>query len=387
MGTRPEAIKLAPVVAAVRKRGSDPRAVVIATAQHRELLDQVLRVFSIEPDVDLSLMRPDQPLPALTARAVESLSRTFARRRPDLVLVQGDTTTSLAGALAAFYHHIPVGHVEAGLRTDDRYHPYPEEINRRLTSALAELHFCPTATALTRLRKEGARRDRLFLTGNTVIDAVRAAVRSPYVPPAALRSLYASRRGPLLLVTAHRRESHGAPLEAICEALRALAARHPDLTIAYPVHPSPNVRVPVRRLLGDCERVRLLPPLDYLAFVHLMRRATVLLTDSGGIQEEGPALGVPVLVMRNVTERPEAIAAGAARLVGTDPRRIARETSRLLTDERALRRMGRVRDVYGDGKAAKRIAALSAAFLSARGLKSARVASFRARVRSDRSGR
>ena len=384
IGTRPEAIKLAPVVTALRERAPALRPLVVATAQHRELLDQVLRVFSIRPTIDLALMRPDQPLPSLTAAAIERLAEVFAERKPAFVLVQGDTTTSFAGALAAFYHHIPVGHVEAGLRTDDRYRPYPEEINRRMTTSLAELHFCPTQVAARRLRAEGIPSERILVTGNTVIDALFATLRRPYRPPAALRPLYESGRQPLLLVTAHRRESHGAPLAAICEALRILAERHPRLTVVYPVHPNPRVQSTAARILSGVPRVHLLPPLDYVAFVHLMRRARILLTDSGGIQEEGPSLGIPVLVMRDVTERPEAVAAGGARLVGVRTERIVRETTRLLEDREAYARMSRAGDVYGDGKAARRIAAAVAAYLDPGGLRAHRLEPFRPRARRAR---
>lgn len=349
-GTRPEAVKLAPVIRELGRRpGVRVRACV--TAQHREMLDQVLAVFGIAPTYDLALMQPNQALPALTARALIGVSEVLALDQPDIVLVQGDTTTAMAGALAAFYARLPVGHVEAGLRTHDRYAPFPEEINRRIVGMLATWHFAPTARAAEALRREGTPETGIHITGNTVVDALLATLEAT-VPPA-WPFPAAGRR--LVLLTAHRRENFGAPLAGIFGALRALVDRNPDIELAYPVHLNPNVQEPARRILGGHGRIHLLPPQDYAAFVHLMARATLILTDSGGIQEEAPTLGKPTLVLRRETERPEAIAAGTARLVGTEPATILAEAERLLHDPGAYAAMARVANPFGDGQAARRI--------------------------------
>lgn len=353
-GTRPEAIKLCPLILAMRQRGEfDAR--VCVTAQHREMLDAMLARFGVEADDDLDVMAPDQPLSLLTARILERLDGVLVRRRPQLVLVQGDTTTTMAGALAAFYRRIPVGHVEAGLRTGDLGQPFPEEANRVLTSRLATLHFAPTPRAKANLRQEGVPEDRIFVTGNTGIDALlytRERLERGEWPgfdagvPAPGRKL--------VLMTAHRRESFGEGFLRLCEGVRRIAARG-DTEIVYPVHPNPNVRTVVERELGGVERVHLIEPLDYVPFVDLMRRADLLLTDSGGVQEEGPSFGKPVLVMRNKTERQEAVEAGTAILVGTDPARIAAEAGRLLDSTEARRAFTRVRNPFGDGRASLRI--------------------------------
>jgi len=367
-GTRPEAIKMAPVVRTLRAQPEHFDAPVCVTAQHRQMLDQVLELFQITPEADLDLMTPGQSLPALTARILTSVDGVLGRLRPNLVLVQGDTTTVLAAALAAFYHQIPVGHVEAGLRTSDRYNPFPEEINRRLATQLATLHFAPTRRAAEALLAEGVDPANVHITGNTVLDALHWAVRQPAPPevPALLRRLgcvvgpsAAARR--LVLVTAHRRESFGPPFEQICLGLRDLARRNTDIAILYPVHLNPNVREPVGRILGGEERIHLVEPMAYLPFAHLMAAAYLVLTDSGGIQEEAPSLGVPVLVLRRETERPEAVEAGAVRLVGPDAEAIIRESERLLHDPAAHAAMAHATSPYGDGHAAERIvAAISA---------------------------
>lgn len=350
-GTRPEAIKMAPVVQELKRHGEAILPVVCVTAQHRDMLDQVLEVFGIEPDQDLDLMRPNQALPDLTARVLLEMTPVLQRERPDILLVQGDTTTAMAAALAAFYEHIPVGHIEAGLRTDNREYPFPEEINRRLVSAVASLHFAPTRTAADALRANGIPDADIYLTGNTVVDALyhiierTPATTLPYPAPG-LR---------LVLVTAHRRENFGEPLRAICHALRRLAAAVPDADIVYPVHPNPNVAAVAHEELDGVERVHLIPPLDYLDFVHLLGRASIVLTDSGGIQEEAPALGKPVLVLRNETERPDGVTAGVAKLVGPNEEAIVREATGLLTDPAAYERMSQARSLYGDGTAARQI--------------------------------
>ena len=355
LGTRPEAIKLAPVVRRCREQPREFETRVVVTAQHRGLLDQALRAFAIEPDYDLDLMRPGQSLSESTSRIVAALEPLLRDENPDLVLVQGDTTTTFCGALSGFYRGIPVGHVEAGLRTGDFAHPFPEEMNRVLTTRLATLHFAPTEAAARNLRSEGVERSRIFMTGNTGIDAVietRDGLVSGRLGPEGLPALDSRKK--LILVTAHRRESFGPGFERICEALERLAARG-DVEIVYPVHPTPNVTAVVNRRLGGCPAIKLIEPLAYVPFIDLMRRAHVLLTDSGGIQEEGPSLGKPVLVMREKTERPEAVEAGTARLTGTDPDRIVTETALLLDDDAEYLRRSQVHNPYGDGCASARI--------------------------------
>jgi UDP-N-acetylglucosamine 2-epimerase len=366
-GTRPEAIKMAPVVAALRREpGLDVE--VCVTAQHRQMLDQVLELFGIHPDEDLDLMAPGQDLPALFGRILSGMSAVIERRRPECVLVHGDTSTTFATALAAFYARTPVAHVEAGLRTGDLSRPWPEEANRRLTAPLTTLHYAPTTLARDNLVAEGIDAAAIEVTGNTVIDAL-LEVRDRIAADAALRarldadlpSFDPARR--LVVVTGHRRESFGEGFEQICQALAQLA-RRPDIELVYPVHLNPQVQEPVLRLLGGLPRVHLLPPLDYLPFVRLMTRAHLILTDSGGIQEEAPSLGVPVLVLRETTERPEAIAAGTVRLVGTRAQSIVAEAERLLDDHAAHGAMARAHNPYGDGLASKRIARSIARWLS-----------------------
>ena len=360
-GTRPEAIKLAPVVLALgREPGMSCR--VCVTGQHREMLDQVLKVFGIRPDADLNVMRRNQSLATLTARLVASLEKELRAHRPDLLIVQGDTSTTFCGALAAFYRKIPIAHVEAGLRTGTLDMPWPEEANRVLTSRLASLHFAPTELNRRNLLEEGVREDRILVTGNTVIDALFLALkRLDRARPRGLEWADAclgrgDSRG-MVLITSHRRETFGAGFESICKAVAILAARFSAVQFVFPVHLNPNVRTPVKKLLGG-ERLRnvhLIEPVPYLQFVYLMRMATVILTDSGGIQEEAPSLGKPVLVMRETTERPEAVEAGTATLVGTETGRICDEVSRCLAGEGKGRDIPGRKNPYGDGRAAARI--------------------------------
>jgi UDP-N-acetylglucosamine 2-epimerase (non-hydrolysing) len=355
-GTRPEAIKLCPVVRHLREQ-PDFQVRVCVTAQHRALLDRVLPVFDVVPDHDLDLMRPGQTLAGLTSRSMEALDAVFAAERPDWVMVQGDTTTTFCGALAAFYQRIPVAHVEAGLRTGDLAQPFPEEANRVLTGRLTALHFPPTGRAAENLRREGVPEDRMFVTGNTGLDALlyvrrqydAGKLQAPVWP-------WTGRAPRLILVTGHRRESFGDGFERICQALLELA-RRPEVELVYPVHPNPNVRGPVERWLGGHERIHLIEPQDYVPFVDLMRQSALILTDSGGVQEEAPSLGKPVLVMREKTERQEAVEAGTARLVGTDPGRILAEANQLLDDTEEYERRRRIHNPYGDGEASRRIAA------------------------------
>jgi UDP-N-acetylglucosamine 2-epimerase (non-hydrolysing) len=361
-GTRPEAIKLSPVILYLR-RCLDFDVRTCATAQHRELLDQVLTVFRIKPDYDLDLMLPGQSLAQASSRILAALESVLLQEEPDLVLVQGDTTTTLCGALAAFYRRIPVGHIEAGLRTGDLAQPFPEEMNRVVATRLSTLHFAATELAAENLRREGVPPARVYVTGNSGIDAVlyvKTALESGELTASAPAEWPAERK--LIVVTAHRRESFGEGFDRICYALAALASR-PDVHIVLPVHPNPNVREPVVRLLGGRASVTLIDPLEYVPFVDLMRRAYILITDSGGIQEEGPSLGKPVLVMREKTERPEAVEAGTVKLVGTDPNVILREACLLLDDDAEYRRRSRVHNPYGDGQASSRIAAIVGPFL------------------------
>ncbi len=358
-GTRPEAIKMAPLVHALAK---DPHfeAKVCVTAQHREMLDQVLNLFSIVPDYDLNIMSPGQGLTEITCRILQGLKPVLESFKPDVVLVHGDTTTTAAASLAAFYQRIPVGHVEAGLRTGDLYSPWPEEANRTLTGHLAMYHFAPTENSRQNLLRENLPDSRIFVTGNTVIDAL-FWVRDRVMNDEALRTElserypFLSNDKKMILVTGHRRESFGQGFEKICHALAEIAATNPNVQIVYPVHLNPNVSEPVNRILGHIDNVMLIDPQDYLPFVWLMNHAWLILTDSGGIQEEAPALGKPVLVMRETTERPEAVDAGTVRLVGTDSRRIVDEVTRLLRDEDEYQRMSRAHNPYGDGRACERI--------------------------------
>lgn len=358
-GTRPEAIKLCPLVLALKKC-ADFDCRVCVTGQHREMLQQVLDVFGVKPDVDLALMRPNQSLAELTSRAITAIDGYLAEESPDVVIVQGDTTTVLAGALAAFYHHIPVAHVEAGLRTWNLQSPWPEEANRVLTSRLAKWHFCPTGNNKANLLKEGVPADSIYVTGNTVIDALLMAKKmvsnnSPEIDGLPQELMCSDER--IVLITGHRRENFGEGFEHICTAIRNLAERFPETHFVYPVHLNPNVREPVGRILGrySGKNVHLIEPQSYLPFVALMNRAYLILTDSGGVQEEAPSLGKPVLVMRDTTERPEAVTAGTVKLVGTHRGAIEQEAMRLLTDSVAYSEMANTANPYGDGLATSRI--------------------------------
>ena len=364
VGTRPEAIKLAPVILALRKDEA-VQCRVCVSAQHRQMLDQVLTVFNIQPDTDLNLMRPKQTLADLTCRALQTLDEYYKTEKPNLVLVQGDTTTVLAGALAAFYNGIPIGHLEAGLRTKNLLAPWPEEANRVLTTHIATLHFAPTVLSRNNLLAEGIGPEMIFVTGNTVIDALYMAMEKvrltpPLIPELPPHIMNGNSQVPVVLITGHRRESFGEKLASICQAIRQLARQFPTAEFIYPVHLNPNVRNTVTDVLGmvsgtPARNVHLIEPLSYLPFVALMQRATVILTDSGGIQEEAPSIGKPVLVTRQITERPEALDGGTVKLVGSDKETIVREVSRLLTDHDYYQNLARVRTPYGDGKATERI--------------------------------
>lgn len=355
LGTRPDAIKMAPVVAALREFPEEFRAVVVATAQHREMQDQVLEWFGIVPDYDLDIMTEGQSLVDITTRTLGRLWEVLQEVGPEFVLVQGDAAPCFVGALASFYGRVPVGHVEAGLRTGDKYQPFPEELYRRMTTVLADLHFAPTRRARAHLEAEGVPSSRIIVTGNTVIDALLEVVRRDPVPQdPRLRDLLARPTRKLVLTT-HRRENWGEPQRRIFEAVRTLLDQVPDLELIFPVHPNPVVARPAHEILGAHRRAHLFPPMDYPTAVCCMRAATVILTDSGGIQEEAPSLGRPVLVLRDTTERPEGIGAGTARLVGTRQEAILHSALELLTDPRAYARMSRARNPYGDGRAARRI--------------------------------
>ena len=361
-GTRPEAIKMAPLVKGLKARPDRFETVVCVTAQHREMLDQVLKLFDIVPEHDLNIMKPAQDLFDITSNILTGLKPVLASERPDWVLVHGDTTTTLAASLAAYYAQIKVGHVEAGLRTGNKHAPFPEEMNRRLTGGIADLHFAPTPVAQSNLLREGIDPGDIVVTGNTVIDALLAVVHKLRHDPVAQRALgerfsFLDANKRLILVTGHRRENFGEGFERICQALADIAAEHPDVEVLYPVHLNPNVRRPVQEILAarQLKNVHLIDPVDYLPFVYLMDRSHLIITDSGGVQEEAPSLGKPVLVMRETTERPEAVEAGTVCLVGTSREAIVRETSRLLHDETAYAAMSRAHNPYGDGHAVDRI--------------------------------
>lgn len=366
-GTRPEAIKMVPVIKELQKCPRQIEARVCVTGQHRHMLDQVLGLFDVACDYDLDIMQPDQSLSHITARTLIKLDEVVRRERPDWMLVQGDTTTAMAASLVGFYHHVKMGHVEAGLRTRNKYHPFPEEINRKIADALADLYFAPTEWARQNLQEEGIPDSAIRVTGNTVIDALQAIASQP--PPSSAKALLlklgwkaeavseSETQNPrLILVTAHRRENFGKPLKNICAALKDLAlGEESKIKIVYPVHLNPNVQRPVQASLEGIANVYLLPPLSYAPLVHLLKRAYLVLTDSGGLQEEAPSFGVPVLVLRETTERPEAVTAGTARLVGTDPERILSETHRLLDDVEAYHAMSQRSNPFGDGRAGLRI--------------------------------
>lgn len=363
-GTRPEAIKMAPVIKELARHPDHFSSLVCVTAQHRQMLDQVLELFAIKPDFDLDIMTPGQDLFDVTRGVLQGLKSVIEKVQPDIVLVHGDTTTTMAASLAAYYSRVKVGHVEAGLRTHNLMSPFPEEMNRRVAGVLAGCHFAPTDNARQNLLREGVAAETIHVTGNTVVDAlllISARIRSDALLKNRLDQQFSfldsSRR--LILVTGHRRENFGAGFEDICRSLAGLARNYPEVEILYPVHLNPNVQEPVRRILGDSlPNIHLIEPVDYLAFVYLMNRSCLIITDSGGVQEEAPSLGKPVLVMRETTERPEAVTAGTVRLVGTDCARIMAEAARLLDDPLAYAEMERAHNPYGDGRAAERIVAV-----------------------------
>ncbi|MBF0121624.1 MAG: UDP-N-acetylglucosamine 2-epimerase (non-hydrolyzing) [Desulfobacterales bacterium] len=358
IGTRPEAIKMSPVIIELKKYPDIFETKVCSTSQHREMLDQVLSIFNLIPDIDLNLMEANQTLYNLTSRIIIELGRVLSEEKPNILLVQGDTTTVMTASLAAFYNKIPVGHVEAGLRTTNRYSPFPEEMNRRLTSVLSDFHFAPTIRAEEALLREGIPKEKIFITGNTVIDALFCVINKPQnkIVEKILRScsLFDDNKK-LILVTAHRRENFGQPFEEICRGLKAIAERNKDIVIVYPVHLNPNVREPVFRILNNVDRVHLIEPIEYDTIAHLMEKAFIILTDSGGIQEEAPALGKPVLVLRTETERPEAVELGVAKIIGPYCESIVQETERLIYDQKEYLKMAKKVSPYGDGKAAIRI--------------------------------
>lgn len=356
IGTRPEAVKMAPVIYELQKHDKLIQPIICSTGQHHEMLEDIFKVFDLKPDFELSVMKPDQSLPLLTSRLIEALEKVVVETRPDWILAQGDTTTVMVAALIAYYQKIYFGHVEAGLRTGFIYSPFPEELNRMVADDIAELLFAPTTLSRQRLIKNGARTNRVVMTGNTVIDALHIAAQMPYSwSNGSLAAIPQNKR--IVLITAHRRESFGKPIEQICTAVRILAGQfeNRDVQFVYPVHLNPNILGPAQRILGEIKNVTLLPPLDYLSMVNLLKTVTLVMTDSGGIQEEAPTFGKPVLVLRSTTERPEGVTEGVCRLVGTSIDRIVEATKQLLTDQQAYDAMSTPVSPYGDGKAAQRI--------------------------------
>ena len=354
-GTRPEAIKMAPVVLELGKYPDKIQPVVAVTAQHREMLDQVLNLFKIKPDHDLDIMAAGQTLFDITTRAMNGLNKVLEEEKPDIVLVHGDTTTTFAGALAAYYHQIDVGHVEAGLRTHNIYSPFPEEMNRKLTGSIAALHFAPTSTSEANLKAENVDSERIFVTGNTVIDALQKTANDDYVFESKLLQNIDYKNKRVILVTTHRRENLGEPMRHVYKALRQIVEEFDDVEVVFPVHKNPKVREVVAEELGGLDKVHLIDPLDYEPFANLMHRSYLILTDSGGVQEEAPALGKPVLVLRDTTERPEAVAAGTVKLIGTDRDVVYKEAVELLTNKEEYNRMSESVNPYGDGQASRRI--------------------------------
>ena len=354
-GTRPEAIKMCPLVLEMHKYPEYIEPIVAVTAQHREMLDQVLELFRIKPDYDLNIMASGQTLYDITTRALNGLKEVIEDAKPDMVLVHGDTTTTFAGALAAFYAQVPVGHVEAGLRTGNKYSPYPEEMNRKLTGSIADMHFAPTSTSKENLLKENVNSEAIMVTGNTVIDALQTTVKANYEFADAEFNKIFARGNRLILMTTHRRENLGEPMRNVYKALRKVLETHADVEAIFPVHKNPKVREIVQEELGGLERVHLIEPMDYEPFANLMGKVDIVLTDSGGIQEEAPALGKPVLVLRDTTERPEAVDAGTVKLVGTGYEDVLRETNLLLDDPAHYQKMAEAANPYGDGKACERI--------------------------------
>lgn len=355
IGTRPEAIKMAPLIIEMRKYDQYFKSIVVTTAQHRQMLDSVLSLFGIMVDFDLNIMRKDQKLCDVSVRAIGGLSKVIEEVKPNFVFVQGDTITTLMGALAAFYQRVPIGHVEAGLRSNDKYNPFPEEMDRRITSVLADLHFAPTIQAKKNLLKEGILPNTIYVTGNTVIDALQMIVKKDYqFECPSLNEINFMRK--VILITAHRRENLGIPLKNICQAIVTVINQYPEIEVVYPVHLNPHVEKVVRNMLGNLSRVHLVEPLNYQSMVNLMSKSYLILTDSGGIQEEAPSLGKPVLVMRKVTERPEGVKAGTVKLVGTEVDNMVKEVSLLLNSSLEYNRMAKAVNPYGDGKASLRIA-------------------------------
>lgn len=354
-GTRPESIKLAPVIKELQKYSDKINSIVCVTAQHRLMLDQVLDLFEIEPDYDLDLMQPNQTLFDLSAEGLKGLEKLINIESPDLILVQGDTTTAFIAGLSAFYHKIPVGHVEAGLRTGEKYNPFPEEINRKMISTLTDLHFAPTESNRNNLLKENVPAEKIFVTGNTVIDALYMVVNKQIpLNGFGLEKLDFNKH--IIMVTAHRRETFGKYIREICLALSELATRRREVEIVYPVHMNPNIRQPVEELIGGVPNIHLVEPLPYGLFITFLNKCYLVLTDSGGIQEEAPSLGKPVLVLRDITERPEAVSAGTVKIIGRESKNIVYETNVLIDDEYSYNKMARAVNPYGDGKAADRIA-------------------------------
>ena len=354
-GTRPEAIKMCPLVLEMGKYPDYIEPIVAVTAQHREMLDQVLELFNIKPDYDLNIMASGQTLYDITTKALNGLKEVIEEAKPDMVLVHGDTTTTFAGALAAFYAQVPVGHVEAGLRTGNKYSPYPEEMNRKLTGSIADMHFAPTSTSKANLLKENVNPETILVTGNTVIDALETTVKADYEFADAEFNKIFARGNRLILMTTHRRENLGEPMRNVYKALRKVLETHADVEAIFPVHKNPKVREIVQEELGGLERVHLIEPMDYEPFANLMGKVDIVLTDSGGIQEEAPALGKPVLVLRDTTERPEAVDAGTVKLIGTAYDDVLRETNLLLDDSAHYKKMAEAANPYGDGKACERI--------------------------------
>jgi UDP-N-acetylglucosamine 2-epimerase (non-hydrolysing) len=355
LGTRPEAIKLAPLIKEFRRHARDFSTLVVVTGQHREMLDQALDLFSLKPDFDLHIMEPDQSLSSITVRALAGLEQIIKQELPDLVVVQGDTTTTFVGALAAFYQRIPVAHVEAGLRTGNRFRPFPEEVHRRLISVMADLHFVATTQASQNLLREGVSKDVIWMTGNTIVDALFWVLKQPYSPKPKLAGLLNRDAVKKILVTVHRRENYGKPLKDICSALLEVLRVMPNVEIIFPMHLSPTLRRDIWPMLHGNNRVHIISPLDYQAFVHTMKSVDLILTDSGGIQEEAPYLNTPVLVLRTETERPEGVLAGVVRMVGTDPLVVTNEVQRLLSSDLKHDAMVRQANIFGDGHACPRI--------------------------------
>jgi UDP-N-acetylglucosamine 2-epimerase (non-hydrolysing) len=353
-GTRPDTIKLAPIIIELKKEKKYFKVVTIATAQHRQMLDQVLDIFKIVPDYDLDVMQPKQSLVTITKNVIGKLDEVLMKELPDMVIVQGDTTTTFLGSLAAFYRQIPVGHIEAGLRTNDKANPFPEEINRRLTSALTDLHFAPTETAKKALLKENISGKSIFVTGNTVIDALKISVKKNYKFTVPLLNEITLQKKKIVLLTMHRRENWGKPMEAACKAVKRLAILHPEFNFVFPVHLNPIVREVVYGTLENLSNVYLIAPLDYMDFVNFMSKSFLIITDSGGVQEEGPHFGIPILVLRTVTERPEAVKYGTVKLVGLDEETIFRTARKLIVDKAAYKKMASAVNPYGDGLSSKR---------------------------------